>query len=109
MSCRIISEKFGKGEPLSVIYLKDGQVTEKLLPKPNLNYSVMLFQDEGAYKCILLDSQLARSLLMRMFFFNGKGLKYFTPFVKEKDLTGRTEILIYKIEWEKFLKDLQEE
>jgi hypothetical protein len=50
---------------------------------------------------MVLDRQLARSLLFRLYFFEGKGLKYFEPFIKERDLTGRTKIFVYRIAWEK--------
>jgi hypothetical protein len=42
---------------------------------------------------------------MRLYFLGGKGLRYFEPFIKETDPTNRTQILVYKINWEKFGKD----
>ena len=102
MECQIASKTYGKGIPYSIFYLENNDVVEKILDHGNLNYSVVLFKKDNAYQCILLDRDLARSLLVRLFFFDGKGLKYFTPFTTAADLTKRTEIKVFQIIWPKF-------
>jgi len=103
LDCTINSETFGKGRPQSLFYLKDNRIIEKKLENASLPYSVILAKRDKKYTATLMDSSLARSLMMRLYFFEGKGLKYIRPFSKEKDLTGRTQIYVYKVDWEKFL------
>lgn len=108
MSCRINSEKFGRGVPDSIIYLQGDRVVEKKFPAPHFNYSVLVAQQrgKGGYVCVLADQDLAESLLLRLYYFQGRGLKYLKPFCYETNLTRRTEILVYEVDWGKFLADL---
>ena len=106
MLCAINSKKFGKGIPARLLYLENNHVIEKRLPDANLSYSVVLFKKNNTYHCLLTENNLAQSLLVRLFYFEGKGLKYIEPFIQEEDLTKRTQISVYKIDWEKFLTDL---
>lgn len=104
--CDIRSNTYGKGTPLSVIYLENNEVKENILKDPTLSYSVLLINsNEGTYTSILLDRPLAKSLLVHLYFFEGKGLKYFKPFIKESDLTGRTKISVYEVDWKRYLED----
>ncbi len=99
MNCVIDSEKYGRGIPQNIFYLDGETVKEKVFPTAKLPYSVVFYNREKSYNVILLDDQLARSLLVRLYFFEGKGLKHFHPFSKKSDLTGRTKIYVYKIDW----------
>jgi hypothetical protein len=38
---------------------------------------------------------------MKMYYFDGKGLDHFKPFAKEQDLSGRTKIFVYQVDWPK--------
>ena len=107
MHCNINSNKFGKGTPLSVFYIKDNEIIEKKFSNANLPYSVILLTDSPTYKCILLDRILAQSILIRLYFFKGKGMKYFKPFSDISDLTNRTHITVFEIDWDKFDRDLK--
>ncbi len=102
MRCIIDSQKFGKGIPYSLLYLKDDHVVEKKFSNATLPYSVLFAKQAVGYICVLLDTHLARSLMMRLYFFEGKGLKHIRPFLKETDLTRRTQISVYEIDWEGF-------
>jgi hypothetical protein len=104
----INSDKFGKGVPLSLFYLDNDQFTEKTFSKPNLSYSVLLYSQGPSYSCMLLERDIARSLIMRLFLLQGKDLRYFEPFTKASDLTRRTQIMVYRVNWEKFLEDIGE-
>ena len=107
MTCEISGKKFGAGIPKSIIYADENGVAEKVLPKANRPFSVLLLKDNRSYSCMVLDDRLAKSVLFRLYFFDGKGLKYFEPFTKETDLTGRTRIVVFRVNREKFLKDLE--
>ena len=104
-TCRINSKKFGKGIPKSLIFLKNGQVVNQKLAGGKLGLSVVLFEENGRTNCMVMDERLANSILIKLYFFDGKGLKYFRPFTQESDLTRRTRIFVYEINWKEFLKD----
>ena len=106
--CFVNSKVYGEGVPLSLFYLENDDIVEIKYPKVHLPYSAVIFKQNASYRCVLLDNLLAKSLIFKLFFFEGKGLKYIEPFIKEMDMSQRTQIYVYKINWEKFLKDLNE-
>ena len=106
MSCEINSNKFGKGIPFSVIYADENDVYEKKFAEATLAYSVVLLKEGEKYSAILCDRKLAVSLLFRLYFFQGKGLKFFKPFINEKSLTGRTHIMVFEVDWEQYFKEM---
>jgi len=108
MTCQIASEKFGKGIPQSLVYLKDNKIVKKDFSPSNLKFAVVLFQRSNHYATVVMDPRLAQSLLVKLYLFEGAGLEYFEPFARETDLTGRNQIYVYKVNWAKFLKDLNE-
>ena len=100
MDARIQSSKYGNGQPLSVFYLKDNRVIEHENPQGNLNYSVVLYQEDGQYAARLMERSLANSLIMKLYYFNGRGLKHFKPLIFSNDLTGRTRIKVFQVIYE---------
>ena len=103
--CLIDSATYGRGVPQSIFYLQDGKIVEKKYLDANLPYSVVDVQDGRKELLYLMDRPLANSLLMRLHYFNGAGLTYFQPFLHDTDLTKRTDIHVFKINWDKFLRD----
>ncbi|MBF0388187.1 MAG: hypothetical protein HQL20_10110 [Candidatus Omnitrophica bacterium] len=102
MSVKVRSPQYGTGIPASIFYAENGTVIEKKLAGADLSYSAIFFKDDsGTPRCVLLDRQLANSLIVRMYYFSGLGLKHFKPFARESDLTGRTRIYIYEVNWDK--------
>ena len=97
MDAQIQSTQYGAGRPLSVFYLKHGEVVEHENPDGNLNYAVVLYQQDGQYAVRLMDRALANSLIMKLYFFDGSGLKYFKPSALSQDATGRTRIKVFKV------------
>ncbi len=97
MDAKIQSPTYGTGAPLSVFFIKDGAVTEHLNPGGMLNYSVVLYQEDGQYAARLMDRALANSMIMRLYYFDGAGYKYFKPLVLSHDLTGRTRIKVFQV------------
>jgi len=98
-TCTIASKKYGVGIPTSLFYLQGEEIIEKKIPQATLPYSVILTQKDGRYQAVLADQPLANSLLMKLYFFEGKGLKNFHLFSKDADLTKRTEILVFEVDW----------
>jgi len=97
MDATIQSPQYGEGHPLSVFYLKDNAVVEHVNPDGNLNYSVILYQEDGQYVARLMDRALANSMIMKLYYFDGKGLQYFKPLILSHDPTGRTRIKVFKV------------
>ncbi|MDD3375077.1 MAG: STT3 domain-containing protein [Candidatus Omnitrophica bacterium] len=107
MDCEILSKEFGVGIPKSIIYKKGDQIVEKKFPNANLSYCVIFVKnDYGKFECILMDEFLAHSLAIKLYYLDGTGLRYFVPFLKEQSRENKTEICVYKINWESFMKDL---
>ncbi len=105
MAARIDSPHYGHGTPKGIVYLKDGVVEYKRLPDARLPFWVVLSEDGNRYSAMLMDERLAFSVLTRLYFFEGKGSKYFSLFTHAADLTKRTNIYVYKVNWEEFWKD----
>ncbi len=104
MSVKIDSGTFGRGIPRSLIYLDEtaGRVTEKTFPDATLGYSVVFFHDrDHAPRAVLMDQSLANSLIVKLYYFDGKGLEHFRQFAKEQDITGRTKVFVYQVAWPK--------
>ncbi len=105
MQCTINSPEYGTGIPKSIFYLENDQIKEHIFPNRTLSYSVIYIEDDQK-RVILLDRYLAQSLIVQLFFFDAKGLKYFKPFLSESDLTRRTEIKVFEVDWKSFKEDL---
>ncbi len=101
----IQSQTFGKGIPYSVFYLEGNEIKEKVLDNSSLTFSIVLVRNDRNYTCMLMDRPLANSLLIKLYLFDGIGQKYFKLFSKETDLTKRTEIEVFEIDWKKFEED----
>ena len=105
MSVQIDSRQYGHGIPESIFYSDGNTIQEKKQENATLHYSVIFYQNGNeSPRCVLMDRILANSLLMKLYYFEGKGLTHFKPFAKEADLTGRTKIYIYEIKWPESFK-----
>ncbi|MEK9165802.1 MAG: STT3 domain-containing protein [Patescibacteria group bacterium] len=85
--------------PRSLFIFEDNDVKEIVYENPNVIYSVLVSEgdEEGNYKCVLLDRELGKSLFSRLYFLNGKGLKHFMLFIDVEE--GNQFIQIYDIKW----------
>lgn len=106
-ACFIRSSEYGQGVPFSIFFLDNGQVREKILDKGDKSYSVVFIENQGRYQAILMDRFLALSALMQMYFFDAKGLEHIDLVYQDADLTGRTKIKIFKIDWPSWEKSLK--
>ena len=96
--CVVTSRNGEKGIPQSIFYLYGDEVVEKTFDSATLPYSV-LFVKRPIPLCVQMDRALARSLLVRLYYFEGKGLKYFKPYIFDHDLTYQTRLRVYSIDW----------
>ncbi len=100
MTVTVKSRQFGEGVPASIIYLDNtNNIVEKNLPNATLSYSAVYVVDTAGPHILLMDHDLAASLIVKLYYFDGKGLTHFKPFAKESDLTGRTKIFVYEVNW----------
>ncbi|MFA4984110.1 MAG: STT3 domain-containing protein [Candidatus Omnitrophota bacterium] len=83
--------------PKSLFLFNRGRLKEINYPDSDLDYSVIVFNDKGQYYAIPLDRKLAASMLVRLYFFNGEGLRHFEPFLERKEY-GRL-IRVFRIKW----------
>lgn len=85
--------------PKSLFVLKNDELKEIIFPNNDLDFSVLILKAQEEYRVVLLERELANSLLVRLYFLGGAGLKYFKPFIEEKD--EDSYIRVFEIMWEK--------
>jgi hypothetical protein len=88
----------GRGVPQSVFYMDKGEFKEARQEKPDLAYSAVVFKESGEYKSLLCDTALAKSMLIRMYFFGAEGLDFLKLFDKSVSEKGGA-IYVYEIVW----------
>ena len=100
----IQSKTYGKGIPYSIIYFDGKIIIEKKLKKHNLNYSVILYNNKisDEKEIVLMNTGLSKTILVKLYFFNGVGLKYFTLIKQDIEKNTKMDFLLYKIDWDKF-------
>jgi len=57
----------------------------------------LLLEEGGGYEAVEVDRELAGSLFSRLFFFKGKGLRYFKPYTDNND--RKNYIGVFEINW----------
>jgi hypothetical protein len=83
--------------PRSLFVLRDDNLVENIYTNGNLNFSALVVKNQESYGLLLLDRELANSLFVRLYYFGGKGLRHFKPFI---DAVGGNEgIRVFKIIW----------
>ncbi|MDD5574255.1 MAG: STT3 domain-containing protein [Candidatus Omnitrophica bacterium] len=88
----------GRGIPRSLVTVEKGRLREVKQEKPDLSYSAILFDEKGERKSLLCDTALAKSMLVRMYFFQGEGLDFLKLFDKSVDDKGNV-IYVYQVIW----------
>lgn len=83
--------------PISLFALIDNKFTEITYPNANAPFSILVLKEKETYKCILLDRQLAGSMFVRLYFFNGAGLAHFIPFIDAQE--GNNYIRVFNVVW----------
>jgi len=84
--------------PQSLFIAEKGKLREITYPERDLDFSVLLFNNNNTYQALMLDTVLARSMFVRLYFFNAKGLKHFKPFIE--NIEGDNYIRVFEINWE---------
>jgi asparagine N-glycosylation enzyme membrane subunit Stt3 len=90
--------KSKKGRPKSVVYMENGALKEVAQEAPTLDFSAVLVDKKGVPNSLFASPALAKSMLLRLYFYKGEGLKYFKPWHQEVDDEGKG-IYIYEMHW----------
>ncbi len=94
----VYSSKSRKYEvPFSVFIFENDKLEEIIYPDNDLKFSVLILKKEQGYQAILLDRKLATSLFVKLFYFDGAGLKNFKPFLEEQNKNGYFKV--FEIVW----------
>jgi dolichyl-diphosphooligosaccharide--protein glycosyltransferase len=83
--------------PRSLFVLINGMMTEMVFPNANVVFSCLVVKTDQGYKSVLLDRELANSMFVRMFYFNGMGLKHFLPYIESQ--SGSEFIRVFTVVW----------
>ncbi|MDD5518071.1 MAG: STT3 domain-containing protein [Candidatus Omnitrophica bacterium] len=84
--------------PGEIVLVTKDRIKEKAL-KGDSEYSLLFLESKDTYEAILMDKRLARSMLIKLYFMKGKGLKYFQLIEQEENKETGLRIYLYKINW----------
>jgi hypothetical protein len=87
-----------RGTPKSLIFMQNGLLKETAQKGADLPFSALLIKEKEGYKSLLLDTGLAKSMLVRLYYFKGEGLKDFKLWHEEVDEKGDA-IYVYRLLW----------
>ena len=93
-----LPEKKVNGQPMSFFYMKDGILKEQENTGEKVDASALLISQEGSYKSVVADPRLLRSLLFRLYYLNGEGLRFFKPFIRKYDPLTKTNLFVYEFD-----------
>ena len=96
----VLPEKKTAVKPMSLLYGDGDQFIEKRYSGPYANVSALLFEDGPEIKSVLADPKLIRSMMFRMYYAGGKGLKLFRPIFSKKDPVSQTALMLYELDRE---------
>jgi len=91
-----------KARPSSIFYMDGENFKEKKIDNPTAKLSVLFINNPDKLSCVIADKQLAASMLLRLYYLKGKGLKFFRNFYSAEDPLTQTRICVYKMEWNDF-------
>jgi len=96
--CRIDSEIYGRDSiPAELIFSDGNQIIIQPQANANLSYSVVVGQRHGHHEALLADRDIARSFLVRLYFFGDTGLDHIRRVHQSRDATGQLQIDLFEI------------
>ena len=87
-----------RGVPQSLIYDEAGKMKEEPQKDATLKFDALMIKEGDVTKSLLLTPSLAKSLMVRLYFLKGEGVKAFKLFDKEEDDNGNA-IYVYQVVW----------
>jgi|GEM_PF-808492 len=94
---RLMSEYADRrGVPSNFFLFENGRYKEENSQSDGLFVSALVFKSGEDYDSLLLDKALAKSMMVRLYFLKGEGLKYFKLWHKET-VAGQAAIYVYEL------------
>lgn len=102
MTARVkVSGKEYDGQPMSLFYMDSGRLVENRNFGALIDASALLIKQGGTYTALLAHRDLIRSVMYRMFYLNGEGLRFFRSFLRKEGPSGEarpTRILVFEFD-----------
>ncbi len=89
----------GDMHPASVVYPGKTDLLEKKFSENTAPVSVVLIGQGDDTRALLVDPPLAKSMFIRLFFFDGLGSRHYTIVSDKTTVTGQ-KVQVWKVEWE---------
>ncbi|HLC96341.1 MAG TPA: STT3 domain-containing protein [Candidatus Nanoarchaeia archaeon] len=89
----------GAVTPASLVYVKNNDLVEKEFTDAQIEVSVLLIPNGNGYTSVLVDPQLADSMFVRLFFYDGVGLTHYTVLSDRTTITGE-RVIVWKVSFE---------
>ena len=95
----IIVGNQGAARPYSLVYADTEGVKELRYNDASNSFSIVLIPTNGGFDSILVSKEHATSLFMKLFFFDGHGLKHFKLISDTKSFMNQ-RVQVWKVYWE---------
>ncbi len=89
--------------PVSVIYFESDKLVENKFFGKLVDVSALVYEKNGLWYSVLADRRLLRSVLFRLYYSKGKGLRFVKPFLDFRESETNTAISVFEIDWKDFL------
>ena len=88
------------GVPHSLLYVKNNKLIEKKLENPTIKLSVLIIpHSNNSQSSIVAPAEVLKSILFRLYYLDGLGLKRFEKVIQEENPLLKTRIFVFKIIW----------
>ena len=84
------------GIPRKIIYKENGVLKEKIMENSTIKLSVLISEQNGKKICIAAPEKILKSVLFKLYFFDGTGLSSFKKVIDENNSILQTHIKIFK-------------
>jgi len=87
-----------------VIFVSEGRVEENYEEEGDKDCALLVTKENDTYKAVLLGAPITESLFFKLYFLEGRGLKYFKPIAHEFK-EGYSNVFLYQIDWAGAIKE----
>jgi hypothetical protein len=85
--------------PAEIIFVTQRGINQIHNKEGDNGYSCVILEAANSYKAVLLSKEVAHSMLARLYFMKGSGLKYFKLVGQEENKEKNVHLYLYKINW----------
>jgi dolichyl-phosphooligosaccharide-protein glycotransferase len=88
------------GTPEGLLYIENGRLLEKHFANATIRLSILLIPHQDKhYSTIIAPAKILKSILFRLYYLDGVGLRHFEKIIQEEDPRLDTKIMVYKVIW----------